>query len=66
MASCSTIVQRGTVFDRRLVEDCIVAMYGRIEVESVEGVGTTFVVTLARTPPEAATLYPRFQGGTSA
>jgi len=36
-----------------IVEDCVGAMHGRIEVESVERVGTTFVVTLPRTPPEA-------------
>jgi signal transduction histidine kinase len=36
-----------------IVEDCVRAMHGRIEVESAEGVGTTFVLTLPRTPPEA-------------
>jgi len=36
-----------------IVEDCVGAMHGRIEVESAEGVGTTFVLTLPRTPPEA-------------
>jgi len=39
-----------------IVEDCVGAMHGRIEVESAEGVGTTFVLTLPRTPPEAAKL----------
>ena len=29
-----------------IVEDCVGAMHGRIEVESAEGVGTTFVLTL--------------------
>jgi two-component system phosphate regulon sensor histidine kinase PhoR len=29
-----------------IVEDCVRAMHGRIEVESAEGVGTTFVLTL--------------------
>ena len=33
-----------------IVDDCIRAMHGRIEVESSEGVGTTFVLTLPRTP----------------
>ena len=33
-----------------IVEDCVGAMHGRIEVESAEGVGTTFVLTLPRTP----------------
>jgi two-component system OmpR family sensor kinase len=37
-----------------IVEDCVGAMHGRIEVKSVEGVGTTFGLTLPRTPPEAA------------
>ena len=37
-----------------IVEDCVGAMHGRIEVRSVEGVGTTFGLTLPRTPPEAA------------
>ena len=37
-----------------IVEDCVGAMHGRIEVESAEGVGTTFVLTLPRTPPETA------------
>jgi len=37
-----------------IVEDCVGAMHGRIEVGSAEGVGTTFVLTLPRTPPEAA------------
>jgi signal transduction histidine kinase len=41
-----------------IVEDCVGAMHGRIEVESAEGVGTTFVMTLPRTPPEAMTPYP--------
>ena len=36
-----------------IVEDCVGAMHGRIEVESAEGVGTTFVLTLPRTPPDA-------------
>jgi len=36
-----------------IVEDCVGAMHGRIEVESAEGIGTTFVLTLPRTPPEA-------------
>jgi signal transduction histidine kinase len=36
-----------------IVEDCVGAMHGRIEVESSEGVGTTFVLTLPRTPPDA-------------
>jgi signal transduction histidine kinase len=36
-----------------IVEDCVGAMHGRIEVESSVGVGTTFVLTLPRTPPEA-------------
>jgi signal transduction histidine kinase len=36
-----------------IVEDCVGAMHGRIEVESAEGVGTTFVLTLPRTPPGA-------------
>jgi len=36
-----------------IVEDCVGAMHGGIEVESAEGVGTTFVLTLPRTPPEA-------------
>jgi signal transduction histidine kinase len=36
-----------------IVEDCVGAMHGRIEVESAEGVGTTFVLMLPRTPPEA-------------
>jgi len=36
-----------------IVEDCVRAMQGRIEVESAEGVGTTFVLVLPRTPPEA-------------
>ena len=35
-----------------IVEDCVGAMRGRIEVESSEGVGTTFVLTLPRTPPD--------------
>jgi signal transduction histidine kinase len=35
-----------------IVEDCVGAMHGRIEVESSEGVGTTFVLTLPRTPPD--------------
>jgi signal transduction histidine kinase len=35
-----------------IVEDCVGAMHGRIEVESAEGVGTTFVLMLPRTPPE--------------
>jgi signal transduction histidine kinase len=35
-----------------IVEDCVEAMHGRIEVESGEGVGTTFVLRLPRTPPE--------------
>jgi signal transduction histidine kinase len=35
-----------------IVDDCIRAMHGRIEVESSEGVGTTFVLTLPRTPSE--------------
>ena len=35
-----------------IVEDCVGAMHGRIEVESAEGVGTTFVLTLPRTPPK--------------
>jgi signal transduction histidine kinase len=39
-----------------IVEDCVGAMHGRIEVESAEGVGTTFVLTLPRTPPEAMKL----------
>ena len=37
-----------------IVEDCVGAMHGRIDVESAEGVGTTFVLTLPRTPPDAA------------
>lgn len=37
-----------------IVEDCVGAMHGRIEVESSQGVGTTFVLTLPRTPPEAS------------
>jgi signal transduction histidine kinase len=36
-----------------IVEDCVEAMHGRIEVESAEGVGTAFVLTLPCTPPEA-------------
>ena len=36
-----------------IVEDCVGAMHGRIEVASAEGVGTTFVLTLPRTPPDA-------------
>lgn len=36
-----------------IVEDCVGAMHGRIEVESTEGIGTTFVLTIPRTPPEA-------------
>lgn len=36
-----------------IVEDCVGAMHGRIEVESAEGVGTTFVLRLPRTPPDA-------------
>jgi signal transduction histidine kinase len=39
-----------------IVEDCVGAMHGRIEVESAEGVGTTFVLTLPRTPAEAMKL----------
>ena len=35
-----------------IVEDCVGAMHGRIEVESSEGAGTTFVLTLPRIPPE--------------
>src|SRR5580765_7212592 len=41
-----------------IVEDCVGAMHGRIEVESAEGVGTTFVLTLPRTPPEAMKPQP--------
>ena len=37
-----------------IVEDCVGAMRGRIEVESAEGVGTTFVLMLPRTPPETS------------
>jgi len=37
-----------------IVEDCVGAMHGRIEVQSDEGVGTTFVLTVPRTPPEAS------------
>ena len=36
-----------------IVEDCVGAMHGRIEVKSDVGVGTTFVLTLPRTPPES-------------
>jgi signal transduction histidine kinase len=36
-----------------IVDDCVGAMHGRIDVESSEGVGTTFVLTLPRTPPDA-------------
>jgi len=36
-----------------IVDDCVGAMHGRIDVESSEGVGTTFVLTLPRTPPNA-------------
>jgi len=32
-----------------IVEDCIRAMHGRIEVSSIEGEGTVFAVTLPRT-----------------
>jgi signal transduction histidine kinase len=38
-----------------IVEDCVGAMHGRIEVESVEGVGTTFVLRLPRKPLNAFT-----------
>jgi len=34
-----------------IVEDCVRAIGGRIEVQSVEGEGTVFNVTLPRTPP---------------
>jgi signal transduction histidine kinase len=37
-----------------IVDDCIRAMHGRIEVESSEGVGTTFVLTLPRTPADGS------------
>src|SRR5580765_5172615 len=36
-----------------IVDDCVGAMHGRIDVESSEGVGTTFVLSLPRTPPDA-------------
>jgi signal transduction histidine kinase len=42
-----------------IVEDCVGGMHGRIEVESAEGVGTTFVLTLPRTPPDAIKPLPR-------
>jgi signal transduction histidine kinase len=45
---------RGLGLGLSIVEDCVGAMHGRIEVESTEGVGTTFLLTLPRTPPEAS------------
>ena len=43
---------RGLGLGLSIVEDCVRAMHGRIDVESDEGVGTTFVLTLPRTPPD--------------
>lgn len=37
-----------------IVEDCVRVMHGRIEVESAETVGTTFVLTLPVSPGVAA------------
>jgi signal transduction histidine kinase len=36
-----------------IVDDCVRAMHGTIEVESSEGVGTTFVIRLPLSPPDA-------------
>lgn len=36
-----------------IVDDCVRAMHGKIDVESAEGEGTTFVITLPTTPDAA-------------
>ncbi len=48
-----TVYVSGLGLGLSIVDDCVRAMRGRIEVESAEGAGTTFVLTLPRTPPDA-------------
>src|SRR5262249_20338132 len=36
-----------------IVDDCVRSLGGHIDVQSVEGVGTTFVVTLPKAPPSS-------------
>ena len=36
-----------------IADDCVRILGGRIDVQSVEGEGTTFVVTLPKKPPLA-------------
>ena len=38
-----------------IVDDCVIAMNGTITVESTEGLGTTFFMTLPATPVTVAT-----------
>jgi two-component system OmpR family sensor kinase len=50
----SPIAVEGVGLGLSIVDDCVRAMGGRIEVESVEGEGTTFVVILPSPAPSKA------------